>query len=63
MNIVDEPVPCVDLNVSSPLAYTEDEGASWIKLPFGLGGNPVIYNWPMEKLSQSPHRWLDSVEC
>lgn len=34
-----------------PLAYTEDGGASWIKLPFGAGGNPVIYEWPLDNLT------------
>jgi hypothetical protein len=24
------------------LAYTEDEGKSWIKLPFGVENNPLI---------------------
>ena len=32
-------------------AYTEDGGASWTKIPFGAGGNPVIYEWPMENLT------------
>ncbi|KZP28036.1 glycoside hydrolase family 32 protein [Athelia psychrophila] len=31
--------------------YTMDEGASWIKLNFGEGGNPVIYEWPMTNLT------------
>ncbi|KAJ7512025.1 glycosyl hydrolase [Mycena galericulata] len=33
------------------LAYTEDDGASWIKLPFGVGNNPIIYQWPMNDLT------------
>ncbi|KAL7412178.1 glycosyl hydrolase [Mrakia frigida] len=28
------------------IAWTEDGGASWIKLPYGSGGNPVLTNWP-----------------
>lgn len=28
------------------LAYTKDNGDSWIKLPYGAGNNPVIYEWP-----------------
>ncbi|ORY65647.1 glycosyl hydrolase [Leucosporidium creatinivorum] len=33
------------------IAYTEDEGKSWIKLPYTAGGNPVIYDWPMQNLT------------
>ncbi|KAK4047386.1 hypothetical protein OIV83_005433 [Microbotryomycetes sp. JL201] len=33
------------------VAYTFDGGESWTKLPFGAGGNPVIYNWPMQNLT------------
>lgn len=31
------------------LAYTTDDGASWIKLNYGA--NPVIYDWPMNNLT------------
>lgn len=30
----------------SCVAYTPDDGASWIKLPYGAQGNPVISAWP-----------------
>ena len=30
-------------------AYTKDDGASWIKLPYGYGANPVVYNRPERK--------------
>ncbi|KAJ7637095.1 glycosyl hydrolase [Roridomyces roridus] len=33
------------------LAWTEDDGASWTKLPLGPGNNPVIYQWPMPNLT------------
>lgn len=33
------------------LAYTPDEGSTWIKLNFGAEGNPVIYKWPEQHLS------------
>ncbi|KAJ7145383.1 glycosyl hydrolase [Mycena crocata] len=33
------------------IAYTEDEGATWIKLPFGVENNPIIYEWPLEHLT------------
>ncbi|KAJ7484705.1 glycosyl hydrolase [Mycena latifolia] len=33
------------------IAYTEDDGASWIKLPFGVGNNPIIFQWPMSSLT------------
>ncbi|KAJ7076090.1 glycosyl hydrolase [Mycena belliarum] len=33
------------------IAYTEDDGVSWIKLPFGVGNNPIIYQWPMDNLT------------
>ncbi|PVF95784.1 Arabinanase/levansucrase/invertase [Serendipita vermifera] len=33
------------------LAYTPDGGATWIKLPFGPGGNPVISEWPVNNLT------------
>lgn len=35
------------------IAYTEDQGKTWTKLPYGAGGNPVIYEWPMDNLSES----------
>jgi beta-fructofuranosidase len=31
------------------IAYTTDDGASWIKLDYGA--NPVIYDWPMNNLT------------
>lgn len=39
------------LSFGGQIAYTEDGGASWTKLPFGAGGNPVIYEWPMDNLT------------
>ncbi|KAJ7787149.1 glycosyl hydrolase [Mycena olivaceomarginata] len=33
------------------IAYTEDDGASWIKLPFGTANNPIIWQWPMDSLT------------
>ncbi|KAJ7136062.1 glycosyl hydrolase [Mycena epipterygia] len=33
------------------IAYTEDDGQSWIKLPFGVGNNPIIFQWPMNNLT------------
>ncbi|KAK4055900.1 hypothetical protein OIO90_003157 [Microbotryomycetes sp. JL221] len=33
------------------VAYTSDGGETWTKLPFGAGGNPVIYEWPMQNLT------------
>nr|6S82_A Chain A, Beta-fructofuranosidase [Phaffia rhodozyma]6S82_B Chain B, Beta-fructofuranosidase [Phaffia rhodozyma] len=33
------------------LAYTTDDGASWIKLGYGAGQNPVIYEWPETNLT------------
>ncbi|KAJ6631170.1 beta-fructofuranosidase [Mycena sp. CBHHK59/15] len=33
------------------IAYTEDEGKNWIKLPFGVGNNPIIFQWPMNSLT------------
>ncbi|KAJ7660076.1 glycosyl hydrolase [Mycena rosella] len=33
------------------IAYTPDDGASWIKLPFGIGNNPIIFEWPMPSLT------------
>ncbi|KAJ7770559.1 glycosyl hydrolase [Mycena metata] len=33
------------------IAYTKDDGASWIKLPFGQENNPIIWNWPMPSLT------------
>ena len=33
------------------IAYTTDGAKSWIKLPYGQ--NPVIYEWPMDNLSES----------
>ncbi|KAJ6486871.1 glycosyl hydrolase [Mycena sanguinolenta] len=33
------------------IAYTEDSGASWIKLPFGTTNNPIIWDWPMPNLT------------
>ncbi|KAF8530224.1 glycosyl hydrolase [Hysterangium stoloniferum] len=33
------------------IAYTTDGGASWIKLNFGFGANPVIYSWPLANLT------------
>lgn len=33
------------------IAWTEDGGKSWNKLPYGAGGNPVIYEWPMQNLT------------
>ncbi|KAK7046704.1 cytochrome P450, partial [Favolaschia claudopus] len=33
------------------MAYTEDDGASWIKLPFGTQDNPIIWQWPMNSLT------------
>ncbi|CAH7670375.1 glycosyl hydrolase, partial [Phakopsora pachyrhizi] len=33
------------------LAYTKDNGHSWIKLNFGANGNPVIYKWPEKNLT------------
>ena len=38
--------------LSSSSAWTEDGGASWIKLPFGSGGNPVLTNWPERNVSE-----------
>ncbi|KEI39741.1 glycoside hydrolase family 32 protein [Mixia osmundae IAM 14324] len=33
------------------LAWTEDEGKSWKRLPLGDRGNPVIWQWPMKNLT------------
>ncbi|KAG0143853.1 hypothetical protein CROQUDRAFT_80665 [Cronartium quercuum f. sp. fusiforme G11] len=33
------------------MAYTEDDGETWIKLPFEEKGNPVIYSWPEKNLT------------
>ncbi|KAJ7190926.1 glycosyl hydrolase [Mycena pura] len=33
------------------IAYTKDEGASWIKLPFGAANNPIIWQWPTNSLT------------
>ncbi|KAJ7217489.1 glycosyl hydrolase [Mycena haematopus] len=33
------------------IAYTKDDGASWIKLPFGATNNPIIWDWPMPSLT------------
>ncbi|KAJ6571789.1 glycosyl hydrolase [Mycena capillaripes] len=33
------------------IAYTTDDGASWIKLPFGTTNNPIIWQWPMASLT------------
>ncbi|KIM20837.1 glycoside hydrolase family 32 protein [Serendipita vermifera MAFF 305830] len=33
------------------IAYTKDGGASWIKLNFGYGANPVIWDWPVQNLT------------
>ncbi|KZP30147.1 glycoside hydrolase family 32 protein [Athelia psychrophila] len=42
------------------IAYTMDEGASWIKLNFREGGNPVIYVSPMANLTgfRNPYVFL-----
>ncbi|KAK4705762.1 hypothetical protein P7C70_g428, partial [Phenoliferia sp. Uapishka_3] len=45
--------------MSSP-TYTKDDGESWIKLPLNVHGNPVIYEWPLQNLSNSntaSHSW------
>lgn len=33
------------------IAYTKDGGATWTKLNFGYGDNPVIYKWPEQNLT------------
>jgi hypothetical protein len=41
-----------DAYVHDRLAWTEDDGVTWIKANFGQSGNPVIYQWPEQNLSQ-----------
>ncbi|KAJ7151108.1 glycosyl hydrolase [Mycena filopes] len=45
------------------IAYTKDDGASWIKLPFGQEDNPIIWNWPMPSLTgfRDPYTFTSPV--
>ncbi|KAH8919330.1 glycoside hydrolase family 32 protein [Atractiella rhizophila] len=45
------------------LAYTKDGGASWIKLKFGTGGNPVIYEWPLKNMTgfRDPYAFQSAI--